>query len=61
MQMVMLKQLTQYIPGILGVVIGFFLQLASISFAGVSILDVIVAMFGVTIALLIFKIVLGGR
>ena len=53
--------LINYIPGILGVVMGFFFQIASIEFAGVSILDVVVALFGITVALLIFKIFLGGK
>jgi hypothetical protein len=39
----------------------FFFQIASIEFAGVSILNVIVALFGITVALLIFKIFLGGK
>jgi hypothetical protein len=53
--------LISYIPGILGVVMSFFFQIASIEFAGVSILNVIVALFGITVALLIFKIFLGGK
>ena len=53
--------LISYIPGILGVVMGFFFQIASIEFAGVSILDVLVAVFGITVALLLFKIFLGGK
>lgn len=43
------------IPGILGVMIAFFLQLASISVLGVTILDLIVLMFGLSIVLLLFR------
>lgn len=53
--------LIDYIPGILGVVVAFFFQIASISFAGVSILDVLVAMFAVVVGLMIFKMFLGGK
>jgi len=47
--------ITNMIPGILGVMIAFFLQLASISVLGVTILDVIVLMFGLSIVLLLFR------
>lgn len=53
--------LFSFIPSILGVSFGFFMQLASIEFLGISILELIVAMFAMTMGLLLFKIFLGGK
>jgi len=47
--------LQNMIPGVLGVFIAFFFQVMSISVLGVSILDLIVLMFGVAVVLLLFK------
>ena len=48
--------LQNMIPGVLGVFIAFFFQMASISVLGVSVLDLLALMFGVGVALLIFKV-----
>ena len=48
--------LTEFVPGILGVVFAFFFQLASIEFLGISILEVLTALFGIGIAIFIIKI-----
>jgi hypothetical protein len=47
--------LQNMIPGVLGVFLAFFFQVMSISVLGVSILDIIVLMFGVAVVLLLFK------
>lgn len=48
--------LQNMIPGVMGVFIAFFFQMASISVLGVSVLDLLALMFGVGVALLIFKV-----
>jgi hypothetical protein len=49
----------RFIPGILGVLFGFFFQLASISVMGISVLDVLALLFALGIVLLIIKIFTG--
>ncbi|MDD4157269.1 MAG: InlB B-repeat-containing protein [Candidatus Cloacimonetes bacterium] len=49
----------RFIPGILGVLFGFFFQLASISVMGISVLDVLVLLFALGVVLLIIKIFTG--
>jgi hypothetical protein len=51
--------LIDFLPGILGVFVGFFFQLASISALGISILDLLAAMFGIAVALALFKLFFG--
>ena len=48
--------LQNMIPGVLGVMIAFFFQLASISVLGVTILDVIALIFGIGVLLFVFKV-----
>lgn len=47
--------LQNMIPGVLGTMIAFFFQMASISVLGVSVLDILVLFFGIGIVLLVFK------
>lgn len=51
--------LIDFIPGILGVLMGFVLQLASFEFLGISLLDILVAVVTIIGALIIFKIFIG--
>ena len=47
--------LQNMIPGVLGTMIAFFFQMASISVLGVSVLDILVLFFGIGVVLLVFK------
>lgn len=51
--------ITDFIPGLMGVVFGFFFQLASISVMGISLLDILVLLFALGVVLLILKIFTG--
>jgi hypothetical protein len=53
------RSLTDFIPGILGALIGFILQIASIEFMGISLLDILVAVVSIIGVLIIFKIFVG--
>lgn len=48
-----------FIPAILGTVFAFFFQVASIGVLGISILDIIGALFGIVILLFVIKMLLG--
>ena len=50
--------LQNMIPGILGVIFAFFFQLASISVLGVTALDLIAALFGLGVVLVVLKAVI---
>ena len=54
-------EMTQFIPGILGSVFGFFFQLASIQFLGISILEVLSAFLAVAVVLMILKVFGGSK
>ena len=48
--------LLDFVPSVLGLFIGFFFQLSSVSALGVSALDILGALFAISIVLLFFKI-----
>jgi len=49
-------QLIQFVPGVLGVMFGFFMQIANISVMGISILDILSAFLGIIVVLMLFKV-----
>lgn len=51
--------LVEFIPGILGVLVGFVLQIASVEFMGITLLDLLAAIVTIIGALVIFKIFVG--
>jgi len=53
--------LVAFIPAMIGVFFGFFFQLASIQFLGISILEVIAAFMSVVVVLIIIKVFGGSK
>ena len=49
-------ELLNFVPAILGIFFGFFMQLASINAMGISLLDILAALFGIVVILIIWKI-----
>ena len=45
-----------FVPGVLGLFFGFFMQLASINAMGISILDILASLFGIIVVLMLWKI-----